>query len=118
VPHIAADLHTLLDRAHIPGPYVLAGHSFGGLYMLSFAAQFPDQAPAWSCSTPPPKPAPALPTNTESYNYLGRVITHRVTDATVMLQRFSRLGAGDGDAEHHAAQHDDALVFMSKRSRS
>ena len=41
--HIAADLHTLLDRAHVPGPYVLAGHSFGGLYVLSFAAQFPDQ---------------------------------------------------------------------------
>ncbi|HEY5846445.1 MAG TPA: alpha/beta hydrolase [Microlunatus sp.] len=41
--HIAADLHTLLDRAQIPGPYVLAGHSFGGLYSLSFAAQFPDQ---------------------------------------------------------------------------
>ena len=40
---IAADLHTLLDRAHVPGPYVLAGHSFGGLYTLSFAAQFPDQ---------------------------------------------------------------------------
>jgi pimeloyl-ACP methyl ester carboxylesterase len=40
---IAADLHTLLDRAHVPGPYVLAGHSFGGLYILSFAAQFPDQ---------------------------------------------------------------------------
>jgi len=39
--HIAADLHTLLDRAHVPGPYVLAGHSFGGLYVLSFAAQFP-----------------------------------------------------------------------------
>src|SRR5215217_4294743 len=38
---IAADLHTLLERAHVPGPYVLAGHSFGGLYVLSFAAQFP-----------------------------------------------------------------------------
>ena len=40
---IAADLHALLDQAHIPGPYVVAGHSFGGLYVLSFAAQFPDQ---------------------------------------------------------------------------
>jgi hypothetical protein len=28
---IAADLHTLLERAQVPGPYVLAGHSFGGL---------------------------------------------------------------------------------------
>ena len=40
---IAADLHTLLDRAHVLGPYVLAGHSFGGLYVLRFAAMFPDQ---------------------------------------------------------------------------
>ena len=41
--HIAADLHTLLERAQVPGPYVLAGHSFNGLYVQSFAAQFPDQ---------------------------------------------------------------------------
>jgi pimeloyl-ACP methyl ester carboxylesterase len=39
--HIAADLHTLLARAHVPGPYVRARHSFGGLYVLSFAVQFP-----------------------------------------------------------------------------
>ena len=39
----ATDLHTLLDRAHVPGPYVLAGHSFGGLYVLTFAATYPDQ---------------------------------------------------------------------------
>jgi pimeloyl-ACP methyl ester carboxylesterase len=37
------DLHTLLDHAHIPGPYVLAGHSFGGPYILTFAATYPDQ---------------------------------------------------------------------------
>jgi pimeloyl-ACP methyl ester carboxylesterase len=37
----ATDLHTLLNRAHIPGPYVLAGHSFGGLYVLTFAAHYP-----------------------------------------------------------------------------
>jgi pimeloyl-ACP methyl ester carboxylesterase len=37
----AADLHTLVDRVHVPGPYVLAGHSFGGLYILAFAAHYP-----------------------------------------------------------------------------
>jgi alpha-beta hydrolase superfamily lysophospholipase len=26
---IATDLHRVLDRAHVPGPYVLAGHSVG-----------------------------------------------------------------------------------------
>ena len=72
--HIAADLHTLLDRAHVPGPYVLAGHSFGGLYVLSFAAQFPDQvAGLVLLDSTAPKPGPPLPTNTDSYNFLGRV---------------------------------------------
>lgn len=40
---IATDLHTLLQRAHVPGPYVLTGHSFGGLYVQSYAAQYPDE---------------------------------------------------------------------------
>jgi pimeloyl-ACP methyl ester carboxylesterase len=39
---IATDLHTLLQRAHVPGPYVLAGHSFGGLYVLTHADRYPD----------------------------------------------------------------------------
>jgi pimeloyl-ACP methyl ester carboxylesterase len=38
---IATDLHTLLQRAGVPGPYVLAGHSFGGLYVLAHAARYP-----------------------------------------------------------------------------
>jgi pimeloyl-ACP methyl ester carboxylesterase len=40
---IATDLHTLLQHGNVPGPYVLAGHSFGGLYVLTFAARYPDE---------------------------------------------------------------------------
>ncbi len=40
---VATDLHTLLHRAGVPGPYVLAGHSFGGLYVRIFAAHYPDE---------------------------------------------------------------------------
>jgi pimeloyl-ACP methyl ester carboxylesterase len=40
---IATDLHTLLQRGNVPGPYVLTGHSFGGLYALIFAARYPDE---------------------------------------------------------------------------
>jgi pimeloyl-ACP methyl ester carboxylesterase len=39
---IAIDLHTLLQRGNVPGPYVLAGHSFGGLYILTYADRYPD----------------------------------------------------------------------------
>jgi pimeloyl-ACP methyl ester carboxylesterase len=72
--HIAADLHTLLQRAQVPGPYVLAGHSFGGLYVQSFAAQFPDQVAGMVLlDSTAPKPGPAQPTNTDPYNVIGRV---------------------------------------------
>jgi pimeloyl-ACP methyl ester carboxylesterase len=37
----ATDLHTLLAEAGESGPYVLAGHSVGGIYVLSFAKLFP-----------------------------------------------------------------------------
>lgn len=38
---IVGELHTLLERAAIPPPYVLVGHSFGGLTMPLFAARYP-----------------------------------------------------------------------------
>jgi pimeloyl-ACP methyl ester carboxylesterase len=85
--HIAADLHTLLDRAHVPGPYVLAGHSFGGLYILSFAAQFPDQVAGMVLlDSTAPKPGPAPPTNTEPDNFVGRV--------SALLPAVAHVGAG------------------------
>ena len=40
---VATDLHTLLERAGEPGPYVLAGHSAGGIYVLNFAALYEDE---------------------------------------------------------------------------
>jgi pimeloyl-ACP methyl ester carboxylesterase len=38
-----ADLHTQLHVAHVPGPYVLAGHSNGGLFTLLYASTYPRQ---------------------------------------------------------------------------
>jgi pimeloyl-ACP methyl ester carboxylesterase len=38
-----ADLHTLLRVARIPGPYVLAGHSNGGLFTQLYASTHPMQ---------------------------------------------------------------------------
>jgi pimeloyl-ACP methyl ester carboxylesterase len=38
---IADELHELLLRTATPGPYVLVGHSFGGLVMRLFAARHP-----------------------------------------------------------------------------
>lgn len=40
---VATDLDALLERAGVPGPYVLVGHSSGGPYVRVFAARYPDQ---------------------------------------------------------------------------
>ena len=40
---LASDLHALLRVAQVPGPYVLAGHSVGGTYVLVYAGQYPSQ---------------------------------------------------------------------------
>jgi pimeloyl-ACP methyl ester carboxylesterase len=39
---MVGDLHALLAAAGVPGPYVLAGHSFGGLIIRLYAATYPD----------------------------------------------------------------------------
>jgi pimeloyl-ACP methyl ester carboxylesterase len=41
--HIATELHTLLQNAQIPGPYVLVGWSYGGLYVRAYANQYRDE---------------------------------------------------------------------------
>src|SRR5215204_2648214 len=40
---ITSELHTLLSKAGIEGPYVLVGHSFGGMYMQTYAARYPEE---------------------------------------------------------------------------
>jgi pimeloyl-ACP methyl ester carboxylesterase len=40
---IVADLRSLLADAAIPGPYVLVGHSVGGMYMRLYAMTYPDE---------------------------------------------------------------------------
>jgi pimeloyl-ACP methyl ester carboxylesterase len=40
---LAADLHTLLERAGVSGPHVLVGHSSGGAYVRVYADRYPDQ---------------------------------------------------------------------------
>ena len=40
---IVDELHTLLQRAAVPPPYILVGHSFGGLTIPLFAARFPEE---------------------------------------------------------------------------
>ncbi|MGM7774441.1 alpha/beta fold hydrolase [Arthrobacter sp. KNU-44] len=75
---IATDLHTLLHNANIPGPYVMAGHSFGGLYVQAFAANYPDEVAGMVLIDATNRAAaPVTPTGSArgGYNVLSRIAT-------------------------------------------
>jgi pimeloyl-ACP methyl ester carboxylesterase len=87
---IAADLHTLLQRGNVPGPYVLAGHSFGGLYVLTFAARYPDDVAGMvlvDTTAPASADEPVTASSSDgSYDAIGRVAT--------LVSTTARLGVG------------------------
>ena len=92
---IAHDLHTLLHRAGVPGPYVFAGHSFGGLYVLTYAALYPeDVAGLVVVDTTPPRDAPTTGSTADpdSYDLMGRVSTLASTTSQLGITRLESLG--------------------------
>ena len=84
---IAADLHTLLGRAGESGPYVLVGHSTGGTYAMTYAAQYPaDVAGMVLLDSARPDQFTVLP------DYAGFYSTWRRVSA--LLPSLGRLGVG------------------------
>jgi pimeloyl-ACP methyl ester carboxylesterase len=84
---IATDLHTLLDRAEIDGPYVLAGHSSGGVYPQVFAEQYPDEvAGLVLLDSQPPDAIANLPGYAGEYEGIRRF--------TALFPSVARLGVG------------------------
>jgi pimeloyl-ACP methyl ester carboxylesterase len=96
---IATDLHTLLQRGHVPGPYVLAGHSFGGLYVLTFAARYPDEVAGMvlvDSTAPASKPATASSGEVDSHDIMNRFSALVSASARLGLGRLlGQIGAGD-----------------------
>ena len=82
---VATDLHTLLDHGQIPGPYVLVGHSTGGVYARIFAARYPDQVAGMVLLDSQPNEAlTGLPDFPSQYSALRR--------ASALFPSLARLG--------------------------
>jgi len=94
---LAADLHTLLQRAAVPGPYVLAGHSVGGTYALIFAARYPRQVAGMVLlDSSTPRQLTALPDYRATYSTYRRLSALLPPLARVGLLRLVTAGAFDG----------------------
>src|SRR6185295_1817963 len=93
---VATDLHTLLDRARVPGPFVLVGHSSGAQYVRIFAGRYPEQVAGMVLLDGQPAEAfEGLP----SYSMFYRVF-HRIF---AVLPTLARLGVGRVVVQPYAA---------------
>jgi pimeloyl-ACP methyl ester carboxylesterase len=113
---IATDLHTLLHRGNVAGPYVLAGHSFGGLYVQSFAALYPDEVVGMVLidSTMPKSTGKPMATSTDaggSYDITGRISALASSSARFGLGRL--YGAFDWGSLPPTSR-DEARVSVAK----
>jgi pimeloyl-ACP methyl ester carboxylesterase len=119
---IATDLHTLLDRADVPPPYVLAGHSFGGLYVRIFAAHYPEEVAGLVLidSTASQEPARSvIPSYADegSYDAAGRLATAASLAARVGLTRlYGDLVGGSLPASAEERLRADAARAVAVRS--
>jgi pimeloyl-ACP methyl ester carboxylesterase len=108
---VATDLRTLLHRAGEPGPYVLAGHSAGGIYVLDFAETFPREVAGIALLDS---------MHPEQYERMGSwpAFYEMFRRASAVLPSLSRLGVGRvlygtqyGDLP--APQRDQERAFLS-----
>jgi pimeloyl-ACP methyl ester carboxylesterase len=84
---VAADLHRLLAVAGERGPYVLVGHSTGGVYAMTYAARHPEQvAGLVLLDSASPRQFDVLPDYAGQYRMLTRLYAVRPA--------LARLGVG------------------------
>ena len=84
---VATDLHILLDRAQVPGPFVLVGHSSGAQYVRIFAGRYPEQVAGMVLLDGQPAEAfESLPSYPAFYSGFRRI--------SALLPSLARLGVG------------------------
>jgi pimeloyl-ACP methyl ester carboxylesterase len=109
----AADLHTLLDAAGEHGPYVLVGHSIGGPYAMTYAAQYPgDVAGMVLLDSSSPRQFADMPAYPLQYALMKRGLS--------LLPTLARVGLGPviGPSSHLPGAEGDLVEAMSSTVRA
>jgi len=112
IPGMAGELHTLLEQAGEPGPYMLVGHSYGGILMREFYRQHPekvvgmvlvDSAHEDQIQRLPPEEARALTASIGSLKnlvWLARLGLVRLLARSILLKRFASLRTPEEQATY------------------
>jgi pimeloyl-ACP methyl ester carboxylesterase len=99
----AEDLHVLLAAAGETGPFVLVGHSIGGPYSMTYAAQYPDEVAGMVLlDSTSPHQFDVIPNYPVQYALMRR--------AYGVLPTLARLGLGAALSGSHLPDSDAAPV--------
>lgn len=109
----AADLHALLAAAGEHGPYVLVGHSIGGPYAMTYAAQYPeDVAGMVLLDSSSPRQFADMPAYPLQYALMKRGLS--------LLPTLARVGLGPviGPSSHLPGAEGDLVEAMGSTVRA
>ena len=100
---IVAELEALLEAAGQPGPYILAGHSFGGLTMLMFAEAHPDDVAGVVLIDS------SHPGQQEAFDRVPAMVTEQATELAELEALAARIEKGLVDGSEAMAMAPDFL---------
>jgi pimeloyl-ACP methyl ester carboxylesterase len=99
--HLAGELHALVEGAGIDVPYVMVGHSFGGLYTQTYAARYPDEvAGVTLIESSHPEQFSRLPEARDSYEQTKLLYTVASLLARIGVVRLFNLSPAPPELPH------------------
>ena len=105
---VANELHTLLQAAGDPGPYVLVGHSLGGVHAQVFAGRYPDQTAGLVLVDAPSEYVMSPEFRDMTQGTLGTYRTIRFLAGSGILRALAPLGGDDTMPEQAQKMDADA----------
>jgi pimeloyl-ACP methyl ester carboxylesterase len=110
--NIATELHTLLQNAQIPGPYVLAGWSYGGMYVRQYAGQYPDEvAGLVLLDSSSPEQCTSTPATQVQCDTMA--MTYRVAPILTRLGVLRLMGLSQPASGLPSPQHEELIASFS-----
>jgi pimeloyl-ACP methyl ester carboxylesterase len=99
---VSGELHALLEGAGIEGPYVLVGHSFGGLYTQTYAARYPKEVAGVALiESSHPEQFSRLPQARDSYEQTKLLYTVASLLSRIGVVRLFNLSPAPPELPHH-----------------
>jgi pimeloyl-ACP methyl ester carboxylesterase len=113
---VAGELHALLDEAGIEAPYVLAGHSYGGLYAQAYAARYPGEVAGVALvESSHPDQFERLPEARESYEQTRRLFAVAPWLARTGVVRLFGLSPAPPELPERQREQIDALAPSARQ---